>query len=232
MFYFFKRGENLSLSFTHSHRMLKMCSRFAVLCPDGPAVFVQPDIAFPHCNHGLYRNTHACFQHDTVAALPIVRHLRVFMHLMTDAVSCQFTDDTIALCFAVVLHRTADISKMSSRDSIFNTFIERLLCRAKQVFDFLANLSHAESVARIATESVKERTAVDGYDVTILEDGLSIGYTVHDDVVYRSTDAGRKRPSVWIRESLEGRNGSVVTDEFVCDLIQTKGRYTRLDMLC
>ena len=53
---------------------------------------------------------------------------------------------------------------------------------------------------------------------------------MNNDVVDRSTDAGGKRPSVWIGETHESRDSSVVADKLVGQLIQLEGRYTRLDM--
>ena len=55
---------------------------------------------------------------------------------------------------------------------------------------------------------------------------------MNDDIIHRSTDTGGKRPSIWIGETLESRNCTVVTDELVGNHIQLEGRYTRLDMLC
>ena len=55
---------------------------------------------------------------------------------------------------------------------------------------------------------------------------------MNDDIIHRSTDTGGKRPSIWIGETLEGRDSSMVANEFVSHLIQLEGRYTRLDMLC
>ena len=52
------------------------------------------------------------------------------------------------------------------------------------------------------------------------------------DIIHRGADAGGKRPSIWIGETLECRDCSVVTNEFVGNVIQLEGRYTRFDMFC
>ena len=55
---------------------------------------------------------------------------------------------------------------------------------------------------------------------------------MHHNIIYRCTDAGWKRPSIWIGETLESRDGTVVTDERIGYLVQLEGRYARLDMFC
>ena len=45
-------------------------------------------------------------------------------YTVTDAMTSQLTDDTIALCFAMFLHCTADITKMSTCYGILYTLIE------------------------------------------------------------------------------------------------------------
>ena len=47
-------------------------------------------------------------------------------------------------------------------------------------------------------------------------------------MVDRSADAGREWSSIRIGESKEGGNGTMVTDESVCNRIQLFGRDTRL----
>ena len=55
---------------------------------------------------------------------------------------------------------------------------------------------------------------------------------MYDDIIDRRTNACRKRPSIWIREPLESRNGTMVTNELVGYLVELSGSDAWLDELC
>ena len=107
--------------------MLEMSCRFTVLSTDGPTVLVKPDITFSHGYHRFNGYTHGGFQHDTVASFSVVRNLWILMHLMTDAMTCEFPDYTIALSLAMALYGVTDISQMSSMHCLLYTLIKRFL---------------------------------------------------------------------------------------------------------
>ena len=79
-----------------------------------------------HSNHRFDSDTHASFQHDTIAPSTIVGHLRILVHLTTDTMTGKFAYDTISLCLTVVLYSTTDITQMLSCYSLLDTQIERL----------------------------------------------------------------------------------------------------------
>ena len=102
--------------------MLEMSGGLAVLCTDGPTVFiVEPDVALAHGNHRFDGNTHGGFQHHAVSTTSVIRHLGVLMHLAANTMSGQFADDTIAMSLAVVLHCTADVTEVTTSDGVIDT---------------------------------------------------------------------------------------------------------------
>ena len=211
--------------------MLEMGCRFAVTGADGPAVStVKPDGTTPHSNHGLDGNAHAGFQRDAVAAATVVRHLRVLMHLPTNTVTGKFADNSVALGLAVVLNGTADVTDMATSCRLGNAPVERLLRDTQQTLDIFSDLTDTERVAGVATETVEQCATVDGDDVTLAEDGLGVRNAMNHDIVHRGANAGGKRPSIGIGETLESGNCSIVTNKLVGNLIQLEGRYTRLNM--
>ena len=212
--------------------MLEMCRRLAVTGTNRPAVFVEPDVALAHRNHRFDGYAHGGFQHCTITTPTVVGHWRVFVHLPAYAVSSELANDAILMVFAVILDGGADVTQMVTGLCGLDTEVEGLLRDLQQLRHFLADLAHTERVAGVAVESVKQRTAVNRDDVTLLQHRLLIGHSMNDDIIYRSTDAGGKRPSIRIGETFEGRNGSMVTDELIGYLVQMEGRYTRLDMFC
>ena len=210
--------------------MLKMGCRFAVTGANGPTVLVKPDITLSHRYHGFYGQAHTCLQHHTITASPIIGHLRILVHLTTNAVSCEFTYKAIALSLTMRLHRITDVAQMMASHSILYTQIEGLFGRLQQLTDFSRNLPHAKSVAGVTIEPVQQRTTVDRNDVTLFQDCFLVGDTMHDNVVDRCADTGRKRSSVRVRKPLECRNCAMVTYELIGNLIQLEGRYTRFYM--
>ena len=213
--------------------MLEVGSGFSVTCPDGPAVLrIQIDGAVALGDHRFDGDAHACLEHDAVSPASVVRHLRVFVHLVTDTMSGQFTDDAVTLGFAMLLDSIADIAEMVSGLGCLNAFIECLLGGSQELSYIVSHLTHTEGVARVATEAIEQCAAVNGDDVALLEDRLLVGHAMHHDVVYRRTDAGWKRPSIWIREALESGDSAVVTYERVGYPIQLEGRYAGFDMCC
>ena len=232
LFYLLERRQDLSLASPDDDGVLEMGGRFSVPGLDGPTVLIQPDGAVAHCDHRLNGDTHAGFQHHTISPSAIVWHLRILVHLATDAMTGQFAHNTISLCLAVVLHSTADITQMISCHRLLNAKVKRLLSCLEQLFDLVGDLTYAERIARVAIELIQERPAVDRDDVSLFQDCALIRYAMHHDVIHRRTDAGRKRPSIWIREPLERRDGTMISDELVRDLVQLEGRYSRLDMFC
>ena len=127
--------------------MLEMGCRFTVLGADGPTVLVKPDVTLTHRYHRFDGYTHRCFQHDPVATSTIVRHLRIFMHFTAYSVAGQFAHNPISMSLAVILHRTADISEVSSCLCRLDAEVECFLCCLEQLSDFFGHLAHTERVA-------------------------------------------------------------------------------------
>ena len=209
-----------------------MRCRFPVTRPDGPSVLVEPDITLAHSNHRLDGDAHRGFQHDTIASTTVVRHLRVFVHLVTNTMARELANNTISMRLAVTLDSIADISQMPASHSTLNAFIERLLRCPEQLLDLVAHLTHTECVARVTAEAIQQGAAVDGDNIPFLEHRIRVGYAMYHNVIHRGADAGGKRPSIWIGETLESRDCSIVANELVGNLIQLEGRYARLDMFC
>ena len=97
-----------------------MSGGLTVESADGPAILIQPDGAIAHSDHGLDCDTHTGFQHDAVTSPTIVGHLRILVHLATDAMTGQLAYDAVLLCLTMLLHRTADITKVLTRYGILD----------------------------------------------------------------------------------------------------------------
>ena len=154
------------------------------------------------------------------------------MHLMSDSMTGEFTYDSIVLLFAMVLYCRTYVSQMLSCLSSINTEEECLFCDLQQLLHFFSYLADTECIGRITIEAVEQSTAIHRNDIAIFKDDIVRWDPMDDNIIDRGTNAGGKRPSIRIRETLECWDGSVVTYELVRNLIQLEGRYTRLDMFC
>ena len=211
--------------------MLEMSRVFAILRADGPLVLgVHEDGFVSHSDHRLDGDEHAGFQHGSITASPIVGNRRVFVHLTADAMSGEFSDDAVAMRFAMTLHGAADVSDMLACDGILNAEIEAFLRCFQQLTNFVADFTDTKSIGRVTIKAVKESSTVNGDNVTLLKDGLSIGYSMNDDVVDRGTDAARKRTPIGIREILERGDSPMIANEFLGNGIQLQRRDARFNM--
>ena len=129
--------------------------------------------------------------------------------------TCQLAHNTIAMTGAMVLYSAAYIAYMSTGNSSLDAQIESLFGGLEQFLDFLAHLAYTESVAAVATITVKLRSAVNGYDVAFLEHGCCIGYAMNHNVVDRCADAVREGRTVWIGKPLERWHRTVIAYKLV-----------------
>ena len=194
--------------------MLEMSCVFAVLCADGPFVLgVHKDGFVSHGDHRLDGDAHARLEQRSVATTPIIGNWRVFVHLAADTVSGEFPDDAVTMTFAMALHRIADIADVFACHGILDTEIKAFLRRLQQLADIVADLTDTKSIGGVAIKTVEKGATVNSDNVTLLQDGLSVGHPMNDNVVDRGTDAARERTTVVIRKILERGDCPMVANE-------------------
>ena len=197
-----------------------MSSWLAVLRADTPTILLQIDITLAHCYHGLDSYTHTGLKHYPVTTSTIVRDLRIFVHLSTDAVSCQFSHDTITSLLAVILYCITDITEVSACYSILYTLIERLLSDFQQPFHILGDLTNAKRIAGISVKPIQKSATINRDDVSVFQYLFLIWDTMHYNVIDGSADAGRKRTAIGIRETFERGDSTMVANELISYLVQ------------
>ena len=212
--------------------MLKMSCRLTISSTDRPTILIQPDSAIPHRDHRFYRYTHTSLQHNTITPPAIIGHLWIFMHIPANTMTCQLTHDTISLSLTMILHCTTDITQMMTGNSLLYTKIKRLFCRFQQLLDFFRNLTYTERIRRVSIKAIEECPTVNRDNISFFQNSLRIRHAMNNNIVDRCANAGRERPSIRIREPLKCRNSTMISDEFIGNLIQLEGRYTRLYMFC
>jgi len=163
--------------------MLKMGGGLAITGADGPAVGVKIDETLSLGDHRLDGDAHACLEQDAVAPAAVVGYLRVFMHLVTDAVAGELTDDAVMLSLAMRLDGMADVTEMVACHCVLNAFVEGFPGGPEELLHIVGHLTHAERVTGVAAEAIETGAAVYGDDVALLEDGIAAGDPVHHDVI-------------------------------------------------
>ena len=168
MFYFFKRGQYLCLAPAYSYGMLEMRSRLAVAGTDAPAVGQETYLTVSHRNHRFYRYAHAFLEHHAVSAPPVIGYLRGFVHFLSDAMTRQLADYSVALGFTMSLDGIANITHMISRNCHFDALVERLLGSFKEISDILADFTDTKCVGTVTIISSKKRATIDGNYISVL----------------------------------------------------------------
>src|SRR5689334_22929074 len=103
-------------------------------------------------NHWLYRENIPCPNLRTLARLPIIRNLRVFVHLPANAMSDVFADDRIAVRFGMALDRIADVSEVIACATLVDCQLQTFFSHANQSQQVIGDIADRDSGSRIAYE--------------------------------------------------------------------------------
>jgi len=193
-----------------------------VFCPCCPAVIVDLNSPRTARDHWLDRNNETRFEPLTVARLPIVGHLRLFVQGSTDAVADELADHAVAGRLGALLHRRANVPQSSVRPHGRNGVFKTAAGDLHQTLRLFTEGADAEGHCGIAVITVEQHTAVDAHQISILEAVLAVGDAVDDDVVDRGAESRRKAPI-----ALEGRSPSLGTDHPLRELVQLAGGNAR-----
>ena len=133
-----------------SYGVLKMCGGLGILRAGCPLVGLEIYVFHSHRYHRLDSNAQAVLNLRAIATATIVGHLRIFVHLPTNAMSHKLTNYAVARTLAVGLHCIADIADSMTNYSGFNAAIERFLCYAEQLSCSWSDGANLKGIARIA----------------------------------------------------------------------------------
>ena len=163
--------------------MLEMSCRLAVACTDAPTISAKINVSFTHRNHGLDGDTHSCLQHDTIATTSIVWNRRVFVHLVTDTMTCKLSDHSVAFSLTIVLYGSSYISHVLTCHGILDAFEKRFPCYLKQLANFVRNFANTECISRVTVESVEKRTTINGDNISLFQYCFLAGNAMHHYII-------------------------------------------------
>src|SRR3546814_3666995 len=90
-------------------------SDLPVVGHDRPSIVLGSDLARTLIDHRFDRENHAFAQAHARVRPPEIHHLRLLVHLATNAVPAKFTHNRIAVLFGVPLDCEADGAAMGAR---------------------------------------------------------------------------------------------------------------------
>src|SRR5262245_6942918 len=122
-----------------------------ILGNGGPLIVEHSDSGLAGVHHRLDRQHHSFAQPRAVSASAVIRNLRLFMELGTDAVSNKVTDNAEAVGFYHFLHSRPDIANGAANADRLDSTLQRGLRDLEQLLYLRAHrVPHRDGNRRIA----------------------------------------------------------------------------------
>ena len=167
-----------------------MCRQRAVGRHYGPIIVQDTHRRAAHIYHGLDGDRHAPHQAGPVSRPSVVRHLRIFVHFSTYAVTDVLPYDRKAVCFDVFLNRVGDVRDPVAFPGILDAFEKALPGHGNESFRFLIAVADDKGRGAVSDVTVLCRTHIDAHDIAVLQHPFA-WYAVDELVVHRDADACR-----------------------------------------
>src|SRR5437868_9533317 len=140
-------------------------------------------------DHGLDSEHHALAQLHSRSVRAVVRDLRIFVQLGSDAVPYELADHAEPVGFDYILHGSADVSDGVADAHLLDSALQRSFRHFKQLLvlgrdGFITTDCYRDG--GVSVISIEDDAAIDRDDVAGLELALFRRNTVHDLVVDRS----------------------------------------------
>src|SRR5262245_40599719 len=206
---------------TDGHRVLEVSAQGTVPRHHRPAVRLGHDVGTARVHHRL--DGQHLPRHEPRAPLgrPVVRHLRLLVHLAPDPVPDERPHHREALALHVRLDGVRDVPDAVPGARLLDPPRQRLARDGKQAPGLLAHLADRHGDGGIAIVAVLLHPDIDPQDVTLLEPARPRN-PVHHFFVDRRTDGRRETPV-----ALERRPRAVVADERLRHPVELGGRHPR-----
>src|SRR5262249_45240168 len=127
----------------------------------------------------------------SLPGLSIIRHLRIFVKIPSDAMTDKITHYGISVTFYKTLHCMSDITDAISGTCLLNRQMQRLLCYSSQLFRFFRNITYKICLCCIAVKIIPNAAKIQADDISFLQ-SLSGRNAVHDLFIHRNTERCRK----------------------------------------
>src|SRR5690606_3264281 len=129
LFYVLVRRKDFSSVLKYRNRMFEMGRGLSVVSPDRPPVPLLDDVSGPEVDHGLDCDHHTFGQKRAAALFAVIGNFRRLMQAFAQTMTYQLPDYGKASGFHVFLDGISDIPHPVAKDGLFDTEIQRFLCR-------------------------------------------------------------------------------------------------------
>src|SRR6185503_8421886 len=156
-----------------------MSTHASVVCNGRPTVAQYTNIRLAGIDHRLDGDDHTCFEPHARSRLTKVRHLRILVHVATDAVTHKISYYGEPFSLNDSLHSRSDIAQGCSRLHCGNSRVERLLRRCQQSRGIGGDLlAYGNSNCGIAVVAIHNGAAIHRDNVSLFKDSLLRGDAV------------------------------------------------------
>ncbi len=167
-----------------------MRAGLAVLGDGRPVVGQHARLADAQVDHRLDRQRHPRLEARTIAALAVVRNLRLLVQLAADAVPDKLADHRVAVLDDVLLHRGGEVAEHPAVAGVVDRHVQRLLGRRHQVQGLLGDIAGRHGQRIVADPALVLDADVHLDDVAVLDHARSAD-AVDDLLVDRDADVPR-----------------------------------------
>ena len=121
----------------------------------------------PQIHHRLNRKNISGLYFGTLAGLPIIWYLGVFVHAAPNSMANVLAHDGVTAALGVLLHGGADVPKVLTGPALLNRKFQTFLGDPNQRQPIVAHLADGNGRRGIANEPFKRYTAIDRENVPL-----------------------------------------------------------------
>src|SRR5579872_713223 len=165
--------QNLVAVLRDRDRVLEVRRQLAVGRDHSPFVGLRVDLPAALVHHRLDCEDHARFEFGPRAALAEIRHLGLFVQLLSDAVADKLTHDRIAARFDKGLHRVSDVRDVRPGPNFADSHVERFFGRFEQRCRFGRDLAHADRAGHVGVPAVHDRPDINLQKIAVTQDPVA-----------------------------------------------------------
>src|SRR5579884_610948 len=192
-----RQRQQFGRAFGNGEGMLELRGARAICRADRPAVGHDSGLVAASVYHWFHSEDHAGLEPQASMRATEVRHLRVFVQRMTNAMSDKLAYRGEAVGFGIVLNGRADVTKSLPGACLFNTQFHAALRHVHQMLRFGVKVADREGDAGVTNPAFVEDADVDADDISLFEQLLGTGNAVTDDIIDRDTDRRREWRNSW-----------------------------------
>lgn len=144
----------------HGYGVFEMCRNFAVAGHYAPSVGEHCQLVGSERYHWFDGYAKPVLELFARTLTPVIGHLRVFVHVVADAVTDKFSNDSVTMAFAMLLDGVAYVANAMACDSLPDSFVKGLFGDTEKFAYLWFHLAYTKRVTGITAETIDVGAAV------------------------------------------------------------------------